>query len=84
MKQSPSVSKVHKNIILIFLDETNLNSLVKSNSMIGNNRSIDSVSNSLYDDHKYNVKQRWLHDGKELSSVGKSIIGISGKLSVYN
>jgi len=51
--------------------------LVRGNSFHGNNRSIDSINNSLVDDHKYNVKKRWLHDNKEFSGVGKTILGIS-------
>ena len=45
--------------------------------MHSTNRSIDSISNSLASENKYNVKQRWLHDNKEFSGVGKSILGIS-------
>lgn len=45
--------------------------------MRASNRSIDSISNSLIDDNKYNVKKRWMYDSKEFSDVGKSILGIS-------
>lgn len=47
--------------------------------MHGSNRSIDSAGNSLYDDQKYNTKKKFVHDSRELSSVGKSIIGLDSR-----
>jgi hypothetical protein len=70
--------------IFNFLEEANLGSLVRGNSMRASNHSIDSISNSLIDENKYNVKKRWMYDNKEFSEVGKSILGISEQRSDAN
>ena len=54
-----------------------MGNLNKGNTLRSNNRQIESISNSLIDDNKFNVKKKWLHDNRELSGVGKTIVGIT-------
>lgn len=60
-----------------FIADGNLGSLLKSNKYAPSNRQIESISNSLIDDNKFNVKKKWLHDNREFSGVGKTIVGIN-------
>jgi hypothetical protein len=73
-KQASGVSKWFK---FYFLEEANLASFSRGNVMRSPNLSIDSASNSIMDENAYNYKKRWMHDNKEFSGVGKSILGIS-------
>lgn len=64
-------------ILIIFVAETNLGSLVRGGSFRSTNRSIDSMNNSMMEDNKFTSKKRSLYDSREFSGVGKSILGIS-------
>lgn len=68
-KNSISKPPVRHNFYVGFifpiLAEASLGTLVRGSSFRSSNRTIGSISNSLIDDNKYNVKQQWMKDGQE-------------------